>query len=157
MIDHPATVANVIASASHTRFRVLKIEGQDTEDLSWERVTCHLHREDVSSAAVPLIYTLGALSFQDARPRALSEIEYEKNDEWTFADVLLHLRLEDGRVVFDTDYVRGRMMKTRIAIGSDGTFVIETRARCGMVRRWFSVLRGQQPIRLVAANGHAVD
>src|SRR5512145_15538 len=45
-------------------------------------------------------------------------------------------RLERGRLVFDSDYVRRRMMKTRLTVGSDGSFVVDTRNRHEMALRW---------------------
>ena len=63
---------------------------------------CHVHREDVSWAAVPLIYTIAALSFADARPRALSEAGYQESDEWLIADTLGRIQLQRGRLVFDS-------------------------------------------------------
>lgn len=119
-------------------------------------MTCHVHREDVSWAAVPLIYTIAALSFADARPRALSEADYQESDEWLIADTLGRIQLQRGMLVFDSDYIRGRMMKTRLTIESDGKLVIETRNRQEMSRRWLDILRGKRQIRLVAANGESI-
>lgn len=115
-----------------------------------KRVICHLHREDGPSAAVPLIYTLAALSFADARPRESSHLEYEEEDEWTLSDLAPRLRLEEGSILFDADYVRGRMMKTRIRIASNGRVTIDTRNRYLMTERWLGMLRGKKFLRLAA-------
>ena len=73
MKDDAATIAELTRAATMGRVRLLAIEGEEHEDeLSWQRATCHLHRQDVSRAAVPLIYTIGALSFSDARARGSS-------------------------------------------------------------------------------------
>jgi hypothetical protein len=148
--DPIETIAELARSAAAARFRKLKVEGEEHPDRSWHRVTCHLDREDVPWAAVPLIYVLSAFSFGDARPRGVSGIDYFEDDEWTLADMATRLKLERGQIVFDADYVRGRMMKTRIVVGSNGCFTIETRNRHEMALRWLDRLRGKRHIRLVA-------
>lgn len=156
MKDDVLAVAELLRAAASARLRVLGIEGHESPDGSWQRVTCHVHREDVSWAAVPLIHTIAALSFADARPRALSEADYQETDEWLIADTLGRIQLQHGMLVFDSDYIRGRMMKTRLTIDMDGRLVIETRNRYEMTRRWLDILRGKRQIRLVAANGESV-
>ncbi|HSD65219.1 MAG TPA: hypothetical protein VLF95_00885 [Vicinamibacteria bacterium] len=140
MKDPIETVAELAHSVAIARFRKLKVEGEEHPDRSWQRVTCHLDREDVPWAAVPLIYALSGMSFGDARPRGASEMDYVEDDEWTLADLVTRLHLERGELVFDADYVRGRMMKTRIVIGSNGRFTIETRNRHEMALRWLDRL-----------------
>ena len=157
MKDPIETVAELARSAAAARFRKLKVEGEEHPDRSWHRVTCHLHREDVPWAAVPLIYVLSAFSFGDARPRGVSGIDYVEDDEWTLADLATRLHLERGEIVFDADYVRGRMMKTRIVIGSNGRFTVETSNRHEMALRWLDRLRGKQHVRLVAERSGGED
>ncbi len=156
MKDDVLEVAELLQGAATARLRVLRIEGQESPDASWQRVTCHVHRDDVSWAAVPLIYTIAALSFADARPRGLSEPDYQEGDEWLIADTLRRIQLQQGRLVFDSDYIRGRMMKTRLTVGTDGSLVIETRNRYQMTRRWLDILKGKRQIRLVAVNGESL-
>ena len=151
MKDDDEAVAELARSAGAAQFRKLRVEGEEHADRSWQRVTCHLNRKDVDWAAIPLIYALGAMSFGDARPRGSSELDYMENDEWTFADLVTRLKLERGTLVFDADYVRGRMMKTRVTIGSNGKFVIETRNRHEMALRWLDQLKGKRHLRVVAA------
>ena len=66
------------------------------------------------------------------------------------ADLATRLHLERGEIVFDADYVRGRMMKTRIVVGSTGRFTVETSNRHELALRWLDRLRGKKHIRLVA-------
>ena len=68
MNDEMEAVYELMKSAAVARFRICHIEGEEYPDRSWQRVTCHLHREDVSWSAIPLIYVIGTLSFADARP-----------------------------------------------------------------------------------------
>lgn len=139
-----------LRTATLVRFRILRAEGEEHPDRSWQRVTCHVHREDLPWGAIPLIYTIGALSFADARPRGSSEIDYAERDEWTVADMASRLRFERGLLSFEADYVRGRMVKTDVTVGPDGRLTVDTRNRHEMALRWLGTLKGQKHIRLVA-------
>ena len=59
------------------------------------------------------------------------------------------LRFERGTLVFDADYIRGRMMKTTVTVGLDGKFVVQTRNRHEMAVRWLRALKGKRHIELV--------
>ena len=158
MKDDVEAVYELTKSATLARFRALRSEGEEHPDRSWQRVTCHLHREDVPWASVPLMYALGALSFADARPRGASEIHYDEKDEWRIADMVQQLHFERGGLVLDIDYVRGRMMKTTVSVRPDGTLVVETRNRHEMATRWLQALKGRKHIRLVEqAKASAMD
>jgi hypothetical protein len=146
--DAVEAVYDLASSVAAVRFRILRVEGEEHPDRSWQRVTCHLHREDVAWGAIPLLYAIGALSFGDARPRGSSEINYQERDEWRIADMVQRLHFERGTLVFDGDYVRGRMMKTTVTIGSDGKFVVETLNRHEMAVRWLRALKGKKHIQL---------
>ena len=149
MNDEMEAVYELMKSAAVAGFRICHIEGEEHPDRSWQHVTCHLHREDVSWSAIPLIYVIGTLSFADARPRGVSDIDYIEKDEWHLADMIPRLQLERGGIVFDSDYVRGRMMKTRVTVGPDGKMVVETRNRHEMAVRWLRTIKGKKHLRLV--------
>jgi len=107
-------------------------------------------RVDVESGALALIFALAVLSFHDARPpRASSHIDYVERDEWTVDDLCEHLRFWRGALCLDTDYVRGRMMKTRVAVWPTGIVEIETRNRHQMATGWIETLKGKKHLRLV--------
>ncbi len=65
-------------------------------------VRMHLEEEPdiLSSCAWGLIFSIGALSFEDARPRGYSEAEFIDEDRWMVADMLAHLSFENGRLHF---------------------------------------------------------
>ena len=149
MIDTVEDVYALAKSAAAARFRVLKVEGEEHPDRSWQRVTCHLHREDVPWASLPLGYAIGSLSFADARPRGVSDMHYVEKDEWRIADLVAHLRFERGALMLDTDYVRGRMMKTTVTVHPNGRLVVDTRNRHEQAMRWLRALKGQRHLQLV--------
>lgn len=107
--------------------------------------------DDVAWAAIPLIYVLGVLSFADARPRGYSEVHFSKDDDWTAADMLEHLRFEHGALYFYADYVRGRMLKTTVEVKKDGSFVLDTVNRGEAATRWLRKLEGKKTLQLVPA------
>jgi hypothetical protein len=149
MKDDVVVVHELVQSATLARFRILRAEGQEHPDRSWQRVACHLHREDVSWGAVPLLYVLGALSFGDARPRGVSGIDYDDQDEWLIADLVQRIRVDRAGVWLETDYVRGRMMKTTVTVRGDGRFTVETVNRHEAAVRWLRTLKGKKHLRLV--------
>lgn len=134
-----------------TRIRILKTEGEERPDRSWQRLTCHVHREDIPWSALGLIFALGLLSFSDARPRGNSHVDYREDDDWSVADMLERLRFERGLLVFDADYVRGRMTKTEVTIHPNGHVVVETRNRHEMATRWIRLLQGKKHLQLIAS------
>ena len=75
------------------RIRILKSESDEQPEYSSQHLTCHVHREDIPTAALGLIFALGALSFHDARPRGGSHLDYNERDEWTVGDMLERLEI----------------------------------------------------------------
>ena len=75
------------------------------------------------------LFVLGALSFADAKPRNLSVVDYSEKDDFGLADFMRGLQFLRGELHFDADYIRGRRIKTRVAIRTDGTVRLETIGR----------------------------
>lgn len=107
--------------------------------------------DDVAVAAFGVPFALSALSFLDARPRGLSDREYNASDNWTAGDLLRHLQYEDGEVSLYADYVRGRRMKTRITVRADGSFTLEAMERGQAPLHWIERLQGKPRLRVVPA------
>ena len=74
---------------------------------------------------------------------------YDLGVDIELADAVQRLRFERGHLVFDADYVRGRMMKTTVTVEPQGKLVIETRNRHEMALRWLDALRGRKHLRLI--------
>jgi hypothetical protein len=102
--------------------------------------------EIVEWAAFGFLFTLAALSFHDARPRGISEVDYLPNDEFTVADFLECLSFKHGELRLETDYIRGRSMKTSITIRRDGTVTLTTWGRGQSALRWLDELQGKKRI-----------
>jgi hypothetical protein len=100
--------------------------------------------EIVEWAAFGFLFTLGALSFHDARPRGTSQIDYRPNDELTVADFFDCLSFKHGELCLETDYIRGRSMKTTVTIRPDGSVTLTTWGRGESARRWLDQLQGKR-------------
>src|SRR5436309_14084879 len=111
MKDDVDAVYDLAKSAALARFRILGVEGEEHSDRSWQRATCHIHREDLPWGAIPIIYALAPLSFGDGRPRGPSGPDHGEKDEWRIADMVPRLRFERGGLGFVADYVAGRVAK----------------------------------------------
>ena len=138
----------LIRSIACVEIEVVKTEKQPTSADDW-----HLRIEgrfgdpeddDVEFAGMGFIYAIGLLSFSDARPRGVSEMDFVSTDEWSTADMLRNFRFERGELRFYADYVRGRCVKTEVAVRKDGTFFLETTNRGEAATRWISRLQGKK-------------
>jgi hypothetical protein len=54
-----------------------------------------------------------------------------------------------GELHFEADYIRGRRLKTRIAVRADGTVRLETTGRGKAVLRWLERMQGRKLLHLV--------
>jgi hypothetical protein len=109
--------------------------------------------EDIAEwAAFGFLFTLAALSFHDARPRGASEIDYQPNDQFTVADFFDCLSFKHGELRLETDYVRGRSMKTSVTIRPDGTATLTTWGRGQSALRWLDQLQGKKRLASVPAS-----
>jgi len=105
--------------------------------------------EDVAWGAFPFLYFVTMLSFLEAGPAGSSEIHFREEDGWYAEDVLRALRYESGELRVDTDYVRGRRMKTTVSITPDGTFLVEAHDRMDGAERWIGRLQGERQATIV--------
>ena len=81
----------------------------------------------------------------------MSELEYEEKDEFKLADFIERLRFVRGELCFDADYIRGRRIKTRIVVRSNGTVTLETIGRGKAALRWLEQLKGNKLMQLVGS------
>lgn len=103
----------------------------------------------VEWGALGFLFTIGVLSFADARPRGYSERDYVEHYQFQIADFLAGLKFRNGALQLDTDYVRGRRMKTRVVICPDGTGTVDTIGRGKAALRWIARLKGEKPLQAI--------
>ena len=106
--------------------------------------------EIVEWGAFGFLFALAALSFQDARPRGMSERDFETEDVLTVADFLDALSFGRNGLSLQTDYVRGRSMKTEATVRPDGTVRLTTWGRGTSALHWLGRLQGKKRVRLVS-------
>jgi hypothetical protein len=114
-------------------------------------VEFRVEEELVARCAFGLIYVLGLLSFHDGRPRGISGKWFEDDDEFTAADMLHHLTFERGTLKMYVDYLRGRCIKTDVAVSSNGHVFLKTVNRGQAATRWVDRLRGKKFLKPVEA------
>ena len=136
---------------------IVDTDGGDDDGYSFERIELHVSEKDVEMSAFGFIFAIGVLSFHDARPRGSSEIDFQEKDDWTVADMLHRLRYERGELRFFADYVRGRMMKTSVAVSANGTIRVATTNRGPLASRWIRQIQGKKYIWLAIKDGKPVD
>src|SRR5436309_11739104 len=73
----------------------------------------------------------------------------DQRSEATRSSVVRHLRYERRRLVCETDYVRGRMMKTDVTVFPGGRFTLTTTNRGEAASRWVAQLQGKKILRPV--------
>jgi hypothetical protein len=101
--------------------------------------------------AFGFLFTLAASSFHDARPRGISELDFQTGDEFTVADFFEWLTFSAGGLRLRTDYVRGRSMKTNVTIRPEGSITLTTWGRGQRALRWLDMLRGKKPMTVVSS------
>ena len=97
-----------------------QVEATVGDEGSYVRIEMQVDEDLLDSCGLGLLFTFGLLSFHDGRPRGYSGKWFDDDDEWTAADLVQHFRFERGRLILDTDYLRGRCMKTEVTVSSDG-------------------------------------
>lgn len=108
---------------------------------------------DLGWGAFGFVFVIGVLSFADARSREASALDYAEKDDFYIGDLISCLSWEDGALKFDADYIRGRRMKTRLVLKSDGSGCLTTMGRGKAAIHWLERLKGQKPLQLVSSKG----
>lgn len=144
--------AELLKTAFAVGLRVEHVERQGEGDETFVRVRGLLgpapedpedDTNDAEWGALPFLFAIGVLSFLNCRPAGASVKDYRHGDAWHAGDLARRLRFVRGELRLDTDYVRGRRMKTRATVRADGSFVVETIGRGDDVLAWLERLRGK--------------
>lgn len=127
------------------RLQIKIVPGDDEDDFDEDDVAA----DTVEWGAFGFMFVLGVLSFAEARPRNASVCDYAEKDEFKLADFIERLRFVRGELHFDADYIRGRRIKTRIVVRSNGTITLETIGRGKAALRWLERLQGKKLMQVV--------
>ncbi len=123
----------------------LKFVAEDDDEQDEDDVA----EETAEWGSLGFLFVLGALSFADAKPRNLSVVDYSEKDDFGLADFIRGLQFLRGELHFDADYIRGRRIKTRVAVRTNGTARLETIGRGKAALRWLEQMKGKQLLRVV--------
>jgi hypothetical protein len=105
----------------------------------------------IETCAHGLLFAVGVLSFHDGRPRGVSGAWFEDGDQFRAADMLTSLRFVRRELIMYVDYLRGRCIKTLVAVGSDGKVRLETVNRGKAALTWVAKLQGKKMLQAVSA------
>jgi hypothetical protein len=124
----------------------LKFVAEEDDD---EQDEDDMAEETAEWGSLGFLFVLGALSFADAKPRNLSVADYSEKDNFGLADFVRGMRFKRGELHFDADYIRGRRIKTRVAVRTNGTVRLETIGRGKAALRWLEQMKGKKLLRVV--------
>lgn len=145
----------LIKDGTIVEFETIETEIEDTADGEEKLVRVELQLggdepgEDAEWGALGFIYVLAILSFADARPRGMSEADFEEGDQLSVRDLVRGLRYVRGNLEFSADYVKGRCVKTDVTVRPDGRVTLRTRCRGEAAVRWVDRLEGKKTLQVV--------
>ena len=149
--DNEPIEYELMRQASLLEIEVTKTQIEPTagNEGSHVRIEMQLDEDLLDSCSLGLLFMFGLLSFHDGRPRGYSGKWFDDNDEWTVTDMIEHFRFVRGNLILDTDYLRGRCMKTEVTVSSDGKVTLETVNRGEAALRWVEKLKGKSYLQAV--------
>lgn len=149
-----AAAFELLKTATLVDFEVVETEvGDLAPEGSMKAVLRFAEPEDVAWGGLAFLFAVTAVSFDEARPAATSDIAYAgDDDEFTLGDLVQHFRFEQGRLHAHVDYLRGRLVKTEIDVFADGKVVIQTITRGKSLGRWLDLLKGRRHLVAVDAD-----
>ena len=123
----------------------LKFVAEDDDEQDEDDVA----EETAEWGSLGFLFVLGVLSFADAKPRNLSVADYSEKDDFGLSDFIKGLQFLRGELHFDADYIRGRRIKTHVAVRTNGTVRLETIGRGKAALRWLEQMKEKQLLRVV--------
>lgn len=140
----------LLRTAALAEFEGVEAEVGDLAPEGSMRAVVQLDPDDVEWAGLGFMFAVLVLSFGDARPAGGSELDYSgEADEFGVADLIEHFRFENGRLHVYIDYLRGRLVKTDVAVSQDGRVEIQTVNRGQSLGRWLGLLHGRRHVVVV--------
>jgi hypothetical protein len=133
-----------INQAITTEYKLIDSRLNHIADIPSQEITIQIDEDEVETSAFGIMYSISLLSFLQGHPAGVSVVDYQEQDVWTVEDFHRHLAFKHGKLKFDADYVRGRLIKTVIEISKDGTILIKTRNRADLATQWLEYLLGKR-------------
>jgi hypothetical protein len=137
-------IQEYISQAITTEYKLVDSCLNQIADVPSQEIKVHIDEDEVEISAFGIMYCISLLSFLQGRPAGISGIDYQVQDIWSVEDFHCHLSFIHGKLRFDADYVRGRLIKTVVEISKDGTILIETRNRADLASQWVEYLLGKR-------------
>lgn len=103
----------------------------------------------VEWGAFGFIFAIAAQSFNDARPRGHSDIDFVEEDQFTVTDLIEGLTFGVSGLKFHGDYIRGRSLKTDVVVNAHGAVTVSTYGRGESLLRWLDILKGKKHLQEV--------
>ena len=137
-------IQEYISQAITTEYKLVNSRLNHMIDIPSQEITIQIDEDDVETSAFGIMYSISLLSFLQGRPAGVSVVDYQEQDVWSTEDFHRHLSFRLGKLRFDADYVRGRLIKTVVEISKDGTLLIKTRNRADLATQWLEYLLGKR-------------
>lgn len=133
-----------ISQAITTEYKLVDSCQNQFADIPSQEIKIQIDEDEVETSAFGIMYSISLLSFLQGRPAGASVIEYQEQDVWSVEDFHRHLSFMYGKLRFQADYVRGRLIKTVVEISKDGTILIKTINRADLASQWMEYLLGKR-------------
>jgi uncharacterized protein YaaR (DUF327 family) len=137
-------IQEYISQAITAEYKLLSSSVNDIDDIPTQDIKIQIDEDEVETSAFGIMYSISLLSFLQGRPAGVSVIDYQEQDVWSLEDFFRHLSFRHGKLLFDADYVRGRLIKTVVEISKEGTILIKTRNRADLASQWVEYLLGKR-------------
>ena len=109
-------IQEYISQAITTEYRLLDSCLNQFSDIPSQEIKIQIEEEEVETSAFGILDSISLLSFLQGRPAGASLIDYREQDVWSVEDFHRHLSFMHGKLRFEADYVRGRLIKTIVEI-----------------------------------------
>jgi hypothetical protein len=122
--------------------------GRDIND-TYHKIVFQIEEKEPDIYAFGVLFTLSLLSFASSSPRGISEINFIPGEEWNLDYFMNGLEFKNKCLLFSSDYVSGRLMKTDITFEPGGLVTMITRNRGKSAEKWLLNLQGKKHIQMV--------
>jgi hypothetical protein len=123
--------------------------GYEGETGSYHKIVFQIVEDEPDISAIGILFSLSLMSFTYAAPRGYSENEFMADEDWQLGYFIHGLEFENGNLSFTSDYISGRLMKTKIIYEPGGKVTLTAINRGKSADRWMTHLQGKRHLSLV--------